>query len=55
MYASKCNAPYVMFDQNAVEALWKCVSDLLAPSVVTEDRHLAFKFLTSLISGQVRT
>ncbi|XP_035825381.1 tuberin isoform X2 [Aplysia californica] len=40
-------------EDNAVEALWGQISDLLQPQVVEENRHLALRFLHCLVEGQL--
>ena len=39
--------------QNAVEAVWQEVKDMLKPQASKEERHAVLKFLQYLIKGQV--
>ncbi|XP_077979844.1 tuberin-like [Glandiceps talaboti] len=39
-------------ENNAVEALWLAIQDLLNPQMTTECRHTALKFLRCLVTGQ---
>ena len=39
--------------QNAMEALWAAIGDLLPAHVPAENRHVALHFLRNLLEGQV--
>ncbi|XP_071106055.1 tuberin-like isoform X2 [Haliotis cracherodii] len=41
-------------EENAIEALWKNISDLLQPQVNTESRLVALHFLKCLLEGQLQ-
>ncbi|XP_046568318.1 tuberin-like [Haliotis rubra] len=41
-------------EENAIEALWKNISDLLQPQVTTESRQVALHFLKCLLEGQLQ-
>lgn len=41
--------------QNAVEALWKAVEDMLHPDQPPEARHAVLVLLRAIIQGQVQT
>ncbi|XP_067671125.1 tuberin-like isoform X1 [Haliotis asinina] len=41
-------------EENAIEALWKNISDLLQPQVNTESRQVALHFLKCLLEGQLQ-
>ncbi|KAK7507156.1 hypothetical protein BaRGS_00001091 [Batillaria attramentaria] len=41
-------------EENAAEALWVAISDLVQPHVEPESRHQALAFLLSLIEGQLK-
>ncbi|XP_041363648.1 tuberin-like isoform X2 [Gigantopelta aegis] len=40
-------------EENAMEALWAAICDLLPPHVPAENRHVALHFLRSLLEGQL--
>ena len=43
----------VLLFQNAIEALWVSIQDLLQPQAISENRKAAIHFLKNLLEGQV--
>lgn len=45
--------PVIRVVQNAVEAVWKAVEDMLSPEQPAEARHAVLQLLRAIIQGQV--